>query len=960
MKRFTHMPILAVLVLVGALFLASTSDTVQAAPNQQGVFKAYTEMVPNNWSMIPSGLGAGDSFRLLFVTMNAYDGITNGVSRYNTYVRDDAKTNSEFKENMSLLFTALVSVYQGIDARGNTLTRAGDPGEHSPIYWVKGQKVADNYADFYDGSWDSREIRNSTGGWHLTKELEIWTGSSSDGTRAIRDGIWTMDLGSPPALWNWFYHTAAHANIGLNWKDNPGCEIYCHYGNSSKTKHLYGLSPLFKVRSTTGPKPIITGPTEVRRTTDPQPSGRPAERVEGPFDVTISFPDDYQIIGMTQSDITISGGTLSNFQHTAGAGTAAGADNGTIYTVTVTPDYAKSAYEEDQTTVTVSMNAGAVTDANRWSSVASDTYTVKSSYVDKTAFTIPFDSNGVGTVPRTWAHVPVPRSWWANIFPKLEPGDSFRLMFVTSDKRDATSTNIDDYNSFVQNAAARNEHLKEFSSRFRVLASTESVDARDNTSTTGTGVPIFWLNGEPVDTDYEGLYSGSWWSRNGVDELEQPIGYDERIWTGSTREGVRVEGARNLYLGSASGEGAVATMGIAATFFDRTLSTSEKAHFYALSPVLRLAGGTPTPTPTPEPTHTPTPTPTPEPTPTPTPEPTPTPTPTPEPTPEPQPRTAEEICFTEALGDGEEVNEGLRADCLVLLEIKDDLASEDIFNWGETPVPMSRWDGVTLSGTPKRVTQLNLNGRGVEGSLMDGVIPARISELTELTHLYMNYNQLTGSIPPELGDLSNLQGLQLDGNLLTGEIPLRLSRLSKLTHLGLSDNRLTGAIPGRLGRLTELTQLWLNDNDLTGSIPPALGELTKLTHLKLEGNDLTGCIPANLRPGHGSLSGDLGLPWCDNQDPTGAPIITGTAQVGQTLTADTSGISDTDGLTEVAYSYQWLADDAEIDGATSSTYKIREEDEGKAIKVRVDFTDDKGNAASLTSAPTAAVVMGGL
>ena len=83
-----------------------------------------------------------------------------------------------------------------------------------------------------------------------------------------------------------------------------------------------------------------------------------------------------------------------------------------------------------------------------------------------------------------------------------------------------------------------------------------------------------------------------------------------------------------------------------------------------------------------------------------------------------------------------------------------------------------------------------------------------------------------------------------------------------------------------------------------------------------------------------------------------APAIIGTEQVGQTLEVDTQGISDADGLTEVSYSYQWLADDAEIDGATGSTYKVRAEDEGKAIKVRVDFTDDKGNPESLTSEPT--------
>ena len=97
-----------------------------------------------------------------------------------------------------------------------------------------------------------------------------------------------------------------------------------------------------------------------------------------------------------------------------------------------------------------------------------------------------------------------------------------------------------------------------------------------------------------------------------------------------------------------------------------------------------------------------------------------------------------------------------------------------------------------------------------------------------------------------------------------------------------------------------------------------------------------------------------------NTPATGAPTISGTAQVGQTLTADTSGISDADGLDNVSYGYQWLADDAEIDGAKSSTYEVQSSDNGKVIKVQVTFTDDGGSDESLTSAGTAAVVLGGL
>ena len=80
---------------------------------------------------------------------------------------------------------------------------------------------------------------------------------------------------------------------------------------------------------------------------------------------------------------------------------------------------------------------------------------------------------------------------------------------------------------------------------------------------------------------------------------------------------------------------------------------------------------------------------------------------------------------------------------------------------------------------------------------------------------------------------------------------------------------------------------------------------------------------------------------------TGAPGIDGTAQVGETLTADTSSIADADGLTNALYSYQWISNDGtsdtDITGATDSTYTLVAADEGRTIKVRVSFTDDDDN-----------------
>ena len=92
-----------------------------------------------------------------------------------------------------------------------------------------------------------------------------------------------------------------------------------------------------------------------------------------------------------------------------------------------------------------------------------------------------------------------------------------------------------------------------------------------------------------------------------------------------------------------------------------------------------------------------------------------------------------------------------------------------------------------------------------------------------------------------------------------------------------------------------------------------------------------------------------------NTPATGLPTISGTVRAGETLTSDTSGIDDGDGLTSVIFSFQWVRNDEEdedIEGATSSTYTLVSADEGATISLRVYFTDDGGNHGTLTSTST--------
>ena len=114
-------------------------------------------------------------------------------------------------------------------------------------------------------------------------------------------------------------------------------------------------------------------------------------------------------------------------------------------------------------------------------------------------------------------------------------------------------------------------------------------------------------------------------------------------------------------------------------------------------------------------------------------------------------------CSTEGAVSDAANNPGLVADCEVLLAARDTLAGTASLNWSPD-TPITAWDGVTVGGTPQRVTGLAL-----------------VQE------------QLSGSIPPELGSLPNLQSLLLSGNQLTGCIPqgLRDVASNDLASLGL-------------------------------------------------------------------------------------------------------------------------------------------------------------------------------
>ena len=167
-----------------AIFGAVAQAQVECSnPNPDGSYS-----VPEDWELIPAGLSPGSRFRLLFVTSTRRLPNSTNIAVYNTFVQNRAKAgHAAISDSCGNLFKVVGSTAT-VNARVNTDTEASDAD--AAIYWLKGVKVADDYADFYDGSWDNT---NSNGqpykdeyGLRRTEghfgESHVATGTNNDGT----------------------------------------------------------------------------------------------------------------------------------------------------------------------------------------------------------------------------------------------------------------------------------------------------------------------------------------------------------------------------------------------------------------------------------------------------------------------------------------------------------------------------------------------------------------------------------------------------------------------------------------------------------------------------------------------------------------------------------------------------------------------------------------------------------
>ncbi|MEM6642365.1 MAG: FG-GAP-like repeat-containing protein, partial [Bacteroidota bacterium] len=203
----------------------------------------------------------------------------------------------------------------------------------------------------------------------------------------------------------------------------------------------------------------------------------------------------------------------------------------------------------------------------------------------------------------------------------------------------------------------------------------------------------------------------------------------------------------------------------------------------------------------------------------------------------------------------------LLADSLILVDLYNTLGGT---SWTGadtwlTNALVATWEGVGVSSG--RVIRLDLAGFNVSGDLpaiigdLDALevfgaannritgVPSEIGNLTNLTSLFLDGNQIQGEVPPEIGSLTNLEALYIQNNQFTGPFPSTFASLVNLQEFWISDNQLTGEIPTFLGDFSNLRTLNLDRNDFQGPIPTSIGLLSGLQEIYLAGNALSGSIP---------------------------------------------------------------------------------------------------------------------
>ena len=529
------------------------------------------------------------------------------------------------------------------------------------------------------------------------------------------------------------------------------------------------------------------------------------------------------------------------------------------------------------------------------------------------------NSTVTNTVPADWSLIPT----------GLSTGDKFRLLFLSSTKRTASSTDIADYNTFIQTrAAAGHTDIQDYSAAFRAVGCTAAVDARDNTATTYTttdkGVPIYWLNGAKAADQYEDFYDGSWddeandKNESGTDahDTSQNVNWP---WTGCDHDGTEaVTGVDSFALGTNIVDARVGRPNFSLSGYgplngQTNRSNSQDSPLYGLSEVFQVAAAVVVTN---------------------------------------NPPTVANAIPDQSATAGTAFSYVFPANTFSDADTGDTL-SYTATKTDDTALPT--WLAFTastrtFSGTPTAAETVSVKVTASDGN------GGSVSDTFDIT-------VAADTTPPTLTGASIEETDGLIINLRFSE-DLQLSNPPPVSAFTVTVDGSAATVSSVLvpGSVLPQNDLWLQLSTairqgqavVVAYADPTTGDDANAIQ------DAAGNDAADFTTGMNGVPAVTNNSLVTNTPATGAPTITGTAQVGQTLTAGTTAIVDADGLTSVSYTYQWIrvaTDNTEtnISGATASTYTLVAADQGTTIKVRVSFTDDASNAETLTSAATAAV-----
>ncbi|MDE0220834.1 MAG: hypothetical protein OXJ90_16330, partial [Spirochaetaceae bacterium] len=167
-RRLRARSLLRAGLVLASMLVVAMSATAQTSPP---VFR-----VSADYGRIFHGLEEGDHFRVLFVTSESYPAWNTNIAYYNGVIQDLVRRKGHQQIRKHASHFKVVGGTRDVPSYENMAMRSWDA--EAPIYWVGSpSKVADDYGDFWDGSWQNESSpRDESGTRTVPSVLGYYTG----------------------------------------------------------------------------------------------------------------------------------------------------------------------------------------------------------------------------------------------------------------------------------------------------------------------------------------------------------------------------------------------------------------------------------------------------------------------------------------------------------------------------------------------------------------------------------------------------------------------------------------------------------------------------------------------------------------------------------------------------------------------------------------------------------------